>query len=194
MRADGRVKSEYPEFVRSGDLAELIGVVLGDGHVCVFPRTESLRIVCNSGNPGEAVHYVCMMERVFGKRPTMRRRIGENAIDIQLYEKHISRRLGVKGGDRSRSRVVVPRWVLEKKEYMVRYLRGLYEAEGCFCVHLPTSTHKLFFSNHNPFLLGIVYRLVKLLGFHPHKSRYQVQVSRKDEVYRLMELLQFRKY
>lgn len=100
----------------------------------------------------------------------------------------------MKSGNRFGAKVSVPRWVLKNPEYVLRYLRGLYEAEGSFCVHLPTSTHKLFFSNRNISLLNIAYRLVKKFGFHPHKSKYQVQVSRMEEVYRLMELLQFRQY
>jgi hypothetical protein len=39
-----------------------------------------------------------------------------------------------------------------------------------------------------------VYRLVQKLGFHPHKSPTMIQLSRKDEVARLVELMEFRKY
>src|SRR3990167_5677036 len=38
----GNIKSEYPSLEQGGDLAELIGVVLGDGHIEAFPRTERL--------------------------------------------------------------------------------------------------------------------------------------------------------
>jgi len=43
-------------------------------------------------------------------------------------------------------------------------------------------------------MLRNVYILVKGLGFHPHRSLHQVQLSRKEEVFRFLELIQFRKY
>ena len=35
---------------------------------------------------------------------------------------------------------------------------------------------------------------MKRLGFSPHKSKDQIQISKKDEVYRAMEVLSFRDY
>ncbi|KKW30096.1 MAG: hypothetical protein UY74_C0052G0008, partial [Candidatus Kaiserbacteria bacterium GW2011_GWC2_52_8b] len=39
---DGRIRVHFPRLPQNGDLAELIGVVLGDGHIEKFPRTERL--------------------------------------------------------------------------------------------------------------------------------------------------------
>ncbi|MDD5152951.1 MAG: hypothetical protein PHS95_03110, partial [Candidatus Pacebacteria bacterium] len=80
------------------------------------------------------------------------------------------------------------------KEYIIRYLRGLYEAEGSFCVHEPTYTHKFLFANKNISMLNNVYGLMKALGFHPHRSKYQIQISRKEEVQRAIKILGFRDY
>ena len=88
----------------------------------------------------------------------------------------------------------VPEWILENRRYVVRYLRGLYEAEGSLSHHEPTCTHKLSFSNMNPTMLENVYNLMSGLGFHPHRDAKRVQLSRKEEVHQAVELLQFRKY
>jgi len=42
-----RRKSIDYNIKRSGDLAELIGIILGDGNLTNLPRTEQLRVVCN---------------------------------------------------------------------------------------------------------------------------------------------------
>lgn len=68
MRQIGILKSEYAELVRDGDLAELIGVTLGDGHVCIYPRTEELRIISNSNNLGFIQRYADIIEKVFHKK------------------------------------------------------------------------------------------------------------------------------
>ena len=194
MKKLGKIKSDYPELKKDGDLAELIGVVLGDGHIWVYPRTEELSIFSNSNNPGFIKRYSKLVEKVFNRKPTITKHSGENCTRIRIYEKNISKRLGVPISPRLKKNVAPARWIFKKNEYIVRYLRGLYEAEGCLCVHKPTYTYKFLFSNRNESLLASVYNSLKTLGFHPHLSKEQVQISKKLEVYKCKELLRFRKY
>src|SRR3989344_4351859 len=71
MRRNGLIKSEYPLFKRDGDLAELLGVTLGDGHICKFLRCESLRITANSNNLGFIRRYAYLIKKIFGKEPAI---------------------------------------------------------------------------------------------------------------------------
>ncbi len=190
----GKIKTHYKNLEKNGDLAELIGVVLGDGHIRRYPRTEELSIFSNSNNPKFVRRYSRLVETVFEKQPSVAIHSGKNCIRIRIYEKKISNRLGIPFSPRLHKKIAVPRWVLANGEYIVRYLRGLYEAEGSFSVHRPTSTYKLAFSNKNQSLLKIVSRLVLTFGFHPNASGARVQVSRKAEVYKLKKLIKFRKY
>lgn len=194
MKLEGKIKSEYKSLEKNGDLAELIGVTLGDGHICVYPRTEELRIISNSSNVGFVKRYADLVHKVFHKKAYIRVSNQSNSIRIGLYEKYISDRLGVPAGARKDLAITVPDWILSKKNYIVRYLRGLYEAEGSFCVHEATYTHKFFFANRNRSMLLNVKSLMEILGFHPHISKDQVQLSKKEEVYRAMNLLKFRSY
>ncbi len=196
MKLLGKIKSTYPRFENNGDLAELIGVVLGDGHIWKYPRTEELSIFSNSSNPGFVRRYGDLMEKVIGKKPVVTVHSGKNCIRIRIYENHISERLGVPISPRRNKKIVVPDWILENNQYIVRYLRGLYEAEGSYCRHAPTSTWKLFFTNRNSSMLRNVLRLLRRLDFHPHigVNSYNIQLSRKEEVLRAIKLLQFRKY
>ncbi len=196
MRASGKMKSGYPALMKSGDLAELIGVILGDGHIWKYPRTEELSIFSNSNNPGFVERYSGLVEKVFGKKPVRTVHSKKNCIRIRIYEKHIGERLNVPTSPRRDKNIKIPRWILDNNQYIVRYLRGLYEAEGSHCVHLPTSTYKLFFSNRNGSMLKNVFVLLRKLGFHPHasKNNYKVQLSKKEEVLKAIKLLEFRKY
>ena len=189
-----KMQFDYPPLIENGDLAELIGVSLGDGHICIYPRSEELRIISNSNNPGFIKRYAKIIEKVFDKRAYVIPSQHSNCTKIGVYQKHISDRLGIPSGARRYSNIKVPAWILKNRKYIVRYLRGLYEAEGCLCLHKPTYTHKFIFKNHNESMLKNVYRLVKRLGFHPHQSKYMIQVSKKDEVAKLSRLLEFRKY
>ena len=190
----GRIKNEYAPLEKNGDLAELIGVILGDGHIGAHPRCESLRVVGNSNSPGFAYRCADLIHSVFGREPRVSKRSNQNALNITLYQKCISSRLQIPTGARSNFDFILPQWIEDSEEYRIRFLRGLYEAEGSECHHEATYTHKLEFSNKNPALLGVVHRLVQGLGFHPHRSLYKIQVSRAKEVQNLADLLQFRRY
>lgn len=181
---------------KDGDLAFLIGMILGDGSIYKFPRTEGLRITLGTDKPNLWRYAARMVERVFVKRPTIAKLKNSNCMIITIYENKISARLGIPAGNRARRKIIVAPWILNKKTYMVRYLRGLYEAEGSHCIHLPTSTYKLFFSNRNKWMIRNVYMLMKKLGYHPHISpkNFSVQLSRKDEVIKAIDQLEFRKY
>ena len=196
MKAEGKIRFFYPVLKKDGDLAELIGVVLGDGHISKFPRTEELTIFSNAKNIGFVKRYSRLLKKIFDKVPYVAKTSRGNCIRIRIYQKNIIRRLGVPISPRKNKKISVPRWILNNKNYIIRYLRGLYEAEGSFCVHRPTSTYKLFFSNKNITMLKNVFRLMKILGFHPHwtKANYNIQLSKKYEVLKAVKLLKFRLY
>ncbi len=195
MKRDGLIKNEYLPLKKDGDLAELIGVVLGDGHIWVYPRTEELSIFSNANNPGFVERYRKLVASIFGKNPKITfSNKQKTCIRIRIYEKYIAFRLGIPISPRLHKDISLPRWISSSQQYIVRYLRGLYEAEGSFSVHKPTSTYKLFFANQNASLLRIVPLLLRRLGFHVNVSGSKVQVSRKEDVYRLKELIEFRKY
>jgi len=193
MKKLGKIKSSYPALKQSGNLAELIGVILGDGNIFKFPRTEGLTIASNAKNKGFIRRYSLLIEKIFSKKATIGKPYG-GCVKIRIYEKNISKRMGLPSGSKRKINFQTPNWILKNKEYLIRYLRGLYEAEGSFCIHKPTYTYKFLFSNRNKSLLKNVYRGVKILGFHPHESKYKIQVSKKEEVYKIKKLLKFRQY
>lgn len=194
MKKIGVIRSIYPDLIKNGDLAELIGVVLGDGHIMKYPRTEELSIFANSNNPGFIERYSRLVERIFVHTPAITRHGNDNCTRIRIYEKFIQSRIGIPYSPRGSLKIVIPKWILKNREFIVRYLRGLYEAEGSHCVHLPTSTYKVFFTNRNISMLDNVFKLVKGLGFTPHRSKYDIQISKKEEVFEFMKLIRFRKY
>ena len=194
MKTQGKIVSEYPSLKRNGDLAELIGVVLGDGHIRKYPRTDELSIFSNSANQGFVTRYSRLVKNIFDKKPTETVHSGKNCIRIRIYQKYIQNRLNIPYSPRGSLNISVPDWILNDNYLIVRYLRGLYEAEGSHSVHEATSTYKMLFSNRNESMLKNVDMLVKRLGFHPHRSKDKVQISRKEEVSEFIKLIEFRKY
>lgn len=191
---DGRIRTRFPALPKNGDLAELIGVLLGDGHIEKCPRTERLLIFSNSNNEGFVERYSRLVQKLFKKKPYVYKQSTQNCIRISLYEKKVSERLGIPTGSRKDISIAVPRWIEKKELHIIRYLRGLYEAEGSYSIHKPTYTHKFVFSNTNQSLLKNVSKLLTVLGFSPHSDSLRVQISKKNEVMRAVKLFRFRQY
>ena len=194
MRALDKNKSKFLQLERNGDLAELLGAVLGDGNIYKHARTEALRIVSNSNNQGFVDRYVEIIYNVFGKRPSALKRKYSNAVNITIYENNISERLGIPTGAKRHLDYVIPDWIMVDESYKKRFLRGLFETDGSSSIHLRTSTYKFSFSNKNESLLNTVYNLLVSLGFHPSIGCDRVQISRKEEVRKAINLLEFRNY
>lgn len=186
--------NSYFEIAPCGDLAECIGAVLGDGYIGAHARTEVLRIACNYNNPGFIQRYAHLIEILFEKKPSVKKRKTANCVDIVIYQNGIAHRLGLATGAKTHRPFSLPDWIKNNPEYQIRFLRGLFETDGYHAVHLPTYTYKFIFSNVNQSLLETVYMLLCGFGFHPSISEKMVQLSRKTEVSRAVELLQFRKY
>lgn len=193
-RARNVTPLNYSPFKRNEVLAELIGVTLGDGHIEKFPRTERLIISAHSLNKGFIRRYAKIVEHVFWKQPCLMKVKRKRNVRISVYQKHISKRLGIPTGNRRHSTKGIPAWVFRNKKLLIACLRGLYEAEGSFNIHAPTYTYKASFSNRNPKLLKDVYNSLQKLGFSPLYEKYRIMVSRKNEFFALKELIHFREY
>lgn len=183
---------DYKTLDKNAFLAELIGITLGDGCITKLARTESLRVICNS-NDREYVKYVSdLIRRIFNKKPTYTKRNDENAIDIRLYQKFISCRLGLMAGNKIKNNIGVPEWIYSKNVYMVNCLKGLFDTDGHFRKNLDNYLHVIELKNHCRQILQDTYKMLKLLGYNPQSGREYVRLARKNEVYVFVELINFR--
>lgn len=194
MKKDGFIKSSYPPLKKNGNLAELIGIILGDGHIHTHDRCDSLRIVGDARKMGFVNRSERLVYLVFGKHPKVMKRKTSNGVNITMYEKNISKRLNIPAGARAKYKFILPSWIQKSRNNKIRFLRGLYEAEGTLCHSRDTYTHKFIFTNMNSHLLELVASLVRGLGFTVSVSANKVQVSRREEVQKLSDLIQFRNY
>lgn len=188
----GKIRSNYPPFEKSKELAFIIGLALGDGNITKFPRSECLTISLNTKYPKLVVYTNYLLKKFFEKEPTQNQ-IG-NCVRPRIYQKFISKRLGIPSGNKRKCAIEIPKWVWSKKEYLVWYLKGLFEAEGSLSIHLPTYTYNFQFSNRNKKLLDNVGKALEALNFHPEYRKNSTRLRKRKEVERFKKLIFFRKY
>lgn len=129
----GKIPNGYPKFKRDEKLAFLLGMVLGDGHIQKLPRTEGLKIALATKYPGLVEYTKNIIQRVFDKEPRVRKVKNSECFTVTIYQNNISKRLEIPTGDRS------------KLNFLIHFLRGLFEAEGSLSIHFPTCTYNFAF-------------------------------------------------
>ncbi len=194
MKEIGKIPKDYPSFLPSNELAEYIGVILGDGHIEQFPRTERIYISCNSNHHQFIQRYAELTKKLFHKEPKLLKAWDTNSIRISLYQKEISSRLKIPHGNRKDYNLKVPQWIFQNKIYLAHFLRGLFEAEGSLSIHHKTCTYNFSFSNLNPSLLRVVEKGLRKLGFHPEVRYNAIRLRRKKEIESCIAIIQFRCY
>ncbi|MEE9379189.1 MAG: LAGLIDADG family homing endonuclease [Candidatus Lokiarchaeia archaeon] len=138
-------------------LAELIGILLGDGHL--HKKGEKsylgsvLSISLNRVEEPEYVKYVRqLLIGLFNEKPKMHPRIDSKSIDLKIYNDQIIDFMILKGlltGDKVKNQISVPDWIkkddlwiannlknweLKHRSLVIGCLRGLVDTDGSIYV------------------------------------------------------------
>lgn len=120
-----------PDF--SKELAELFGIILGDGTV----TNTQVRVSLDRSADREYVSFVSkLIEQITGEEPS--KYIRESTVElclsgvelVKLFEK-----LGLKKGNKVAQQVKIPDWIMSNRKYAFACLRGLFDTDGGLYIH-----------------------------------------------------------
>lgn len=168
--------------------------MLGDGGIEKFPRTEKLSIACNSKESDHIVHIANLIKKLFRKRPFIRTVKNKNCVSIGIYQNHISQRLKFPLGKKKNYSLVIPPWIKNDKQYLIRCLKGLFETDGDWVIDKTYGTNVIKFTNIIDSLLDDVHKCLIKLEFPANRGKRRVTISRTTEVERFVNLIKFRQY
>lgn len=184
----------YAPLRHSSDLAELYGTMLGDGCLENHPRTERLIISFNSKETSHIERIRKIIEKLFQKSPSLRIHKMKRCIDISLYQKNISRRLNFPKGIKLLHQLSIPKWIKEKRAYLLPCLRGLFESDGCWVIDSKYNTNVITYTSASPELLTDLHRVIKKLGFDARMTTRRVTINKRKQVQKFVNLIKFRHY
>jgi hypothetical protein len=121
---------------RSDDLAEIIGVILGDGHLEKSHRTGHYAVkIC--GGEDDLTYLASFVAplflRVFGKQLKSFRFKKAKGVMFYVHDKSVVFTLehhGLKPGNKKDNDVCVPAWIFENEGYLKACLRGIFDTDG----------------------------------------------------------------
>lgn len=170
------------------ELAEFIGIMLGDGGVTNY----QLNITLNSQTDKEYLPYVKnLIEKLFWIKVSLLFRKTDIAVRIVASGRNLVelvQKYGLKVGNKVRQAVDIPSWILHKDEYAIACLRGLMDTDGsCYvCGHKINDKRyynlALCFTNASRALLKSVYAILNKNGYYPCMTGRRVYIYRQDQV------------
>ncbi len=185
-------------------LAEIFGIILGDGHVSEIIRGKKTRVYCVrvTGNSKTDKDYMfnyvpSLFKETFGERGSTLKSKSVNGCYFTLYGKKIIEFIKEKGftpGDKMRNHQGIPAWIKSDKELLKSCIRGLIDTDGS--VHIISKNNKnirIDFTSRIPRLLGEVREGLISLGFNPCKiiNNWHIFLSRQEEIERYVEDIGF---
>ena len=176
---------------RSGNLAELFGIILGDGAI---RNNCQLVISFNYQSDLEYAYGVgvlvrklfCVSYHIYRRKDSKGADIifgGANLVDFLL-------RHDLKQGNKVRNQINVPAWISENIKYRTSCVRGLMDTDGGLFLHQYQANGKLYkymklcFTNKSRPLLMFVFETLKILGFKAYLTGDHVQIHAKSQVIR----------
>jgi len=176
------------------DLAEVIGIILGDGHVEEFIKDKKIRCygIKIAGNAYDDKDYITnyipsLFFRVFKEKGTISLCRNSKAGYYKLYGKEFVEFLkskGINSGNKLKNNQGIPNWIKINKKFMINCLRGLIDTDGS--VHLISKNNKnlrINYTSYIPKLLNDVRQGLIDLGYSPSKiinNRQIFLTSKKD--------------
>jgi intein/homing endonuclease len=187
-----RKEIRYP--VKSEDLAELFGIMLGDGGL---PSSHQFTISFNNKTDKEySVYLRNLLRKLFAVDCHIHYPKNSNGADIIVSSSNLVDfllRQGLVAGNKIRNQVDIPGWVNEAIAYQKACLRGLIDTDGSFYCHRYTSNGKeysylkLCFTNCSRPLLKSVQKILKKLNFKAYLRGNHVSIYSASEIRRYFE-------
>jgi len=174
----------------STKLAELFGIILGDGGI----TDNQVKITLNRKTDREYSIFVKkLVKKTLGEVPSLNLR--DNVINVAISGAGIVEELekfGLKRGNKVFNQVGIPSWIARNKEYAKACLRGLMDTDGGVYFHHHTVRGNkyvnfgLTLSNHSKPLLTGAYRILLANYFSPSISN-----NKKIYIYNLEEVKRY---
>jgi len=156
----------------SEELAEFVGIVLGDGGISRYQVTVTLH---SEDDKEYGKFVVSLIKKLFavpvGVYPSKR----DKAIDYVVSRIDLVRfleKIGLQQGNKIKHQVDIPGWIKNNKRYFIACARGLVDTDGSVFTHRYKvngkwySYKKLGFTSLSRPMLYSIYKLFNELGLH----------------------------
>lgn len=191
---NGKESPDIVELTKSSDLADFIGIMLGDGHLRKNSgqrkKTSSQNYLCITLHEEEkklAKRTERLCQKITDKEPKKYNLKGSRAVQIKIHSKEVVEELvdlGLQLGDKVENQVGVPAWIKSNENYSKSCLRGLVDTDGTIYRQKRDNRKIIRFKNHSFTLLDDFEDLCEEIDVKTTKGggKYSIQIGDQKEV------------
>jgi hypothetical protein len=173
---------------RGLQLAEFVGIVLGDGGLTDY----QLKITFNRDTDAEYADFLKkLIKKLFKSTPRIILKKLDKGADIAVYSKNLVEFLesnGLQRGNKVRNKADIPSWIKQTNKFQLSCLRGLMDTDGsCYAYAHNVNKERYYnfalcFTNASESLLRSVYNIFERNRFSPCLSGRHVYVYGENEI------------
>ncbi len=170
-------------------LAELVGILLGDGGITGGQVMVSL----NRWDDEKYIPYIQhLFDELFAVEAPLCKHSTDNGVDIIISSKELVeflQQIGLKKGSKVEQQVGVPGWIEQSDDFIENCLRGLFDTDGCIYLdkhyygkRCYLNPGMAFVNKSKPLLVFFKDHLVAR-GYHPtQKTERTIFLRREQEI------------
>lgn len=172
-------------------MAELVGILLGDGSFYISKANHEMDISLNSRDTIYKDYVKCLLQSITNSYVLEKYAKSANCVHLRISRKKIVKRLLqlslIKSGKKIKNKVTIPDWVWKRNASLANCIRGLVDTDGSVYRLKPQwpNLFQLSFKNNDCRLLGDTRKAFIKLGFHPSKIfGNRIVITRQSEIYK----------
>lgn len=181
----------------SAELAEFVGIVLGDGGITQRQVTIALHY---KDDKEYSKFVVALIKKLFnvpvGKYYCKKSSVVKFSVSRSELVHFCVGKLGLKQGNKIKQQVDIPLWIKKNNLYLIACVRGLIDTDGCIFTHRYKvngkfySYKKLAFTSYSKPLRQSVFNILKDIGVNPRLAQNRdVRLDRIEDVQRYFRLV-----
>lgn len=189
------IAKKFKKFNKSIDLAELAGIIFGDGGLA----NNQLTISLNPSTEPEYVNFVINLEnKIIGERPCIYTYRQKDIKEARLVITGVNlirnlKKIGVSWKNKVKEQVDVPKWIKRENKFSIACVRGLIDTDGCVYYHKHGKYFNIgiTYTSHSVPLLKFLSQTLTNNGFCPKISGDGVYLYKESEVLKYAREIKF---
>lgn len=188
------LRKTFTEPSPSGRLAELFGILIGDGGL----SRNQVRVTLNSKETEYATHVVRLVEEMFRYKTSVNH-YHPSTTDIYISSRSAIdylNKLGLPIGDKVRQQHRIPDWIRNKNDFLKACLRGIFDTDGCVFLdkHIYQGTHYasvgLAYTTYSSPLKMDIESGLRYFGFSPVVgTKNRIMIRRRKEALSFFDII-----
>lgn len=203
----GKLSGKKPKIItkkKTEEMAELIGIMLGDGNIWVKePGFYTIRIAGDKRRDKEYLegHVSQLFKKLLGIEVNSYYYKTSNCMHIYSGSKDsvfTLKYFGLKPGSKIKNNVEIPKWIFKNNKYLKACIRGLIDTDGSVCPITGRNYNYIWFTSKIPALRDSFDEAMKQLDIktskwnHKKNGSPEIFIGAKDQIEKYIREVSFK--